>query len=131
MTPRQVINLVDDMKKNSFSIETKVYALNQLEQRIMHEVFYMAPVEVKKFALEYPDCLDHELIVDPPHDDMYEAYLCAWVDEHNTEAERYGNSAALFNAKYDNFVHWFKNMYAPMQGYISEERRLGRYGYMH
>lgn len=122
MTPRQAINLVDDMKKNSFTIETKMYALNQLEQRIMAELFLWPKVEIDQWVLKYPDDLDHELLVDPPHDNIYEYWLDAWIDDHNTEAERHGNSAAMFNSMYNNFAAWFKNMYAPMQGYVSEEK---------
>ncbi len=129
MTVREAIERVDDVKPNSFTEQDKVRALNQLEQKIMAEVFYWPPVEINRQQLIYPDCLDYELLVDPPYDDIYEYYLEAWVDEHNGEYERYANSSALFNNRYGNFLAWFKNLYSPIEGYHGEERRF-RHGYV-
>ncbi len=124
MTPKQAIELADDLKPNSFSQEAKFAALNRLEQRLMHEVFLLAPLEVDRLILKHPDDLEHQMILDPPNDDIYVQWLMAQIDGWNGEYDRYANTSAIFNATFSQFCSWFKQMYYPVGGYEAEERGL-------
>ncbi len=126
MTLREAIEFVDDIKPNSFSLETKIKWVSVLEGRMALEIFLMAPVEVGAF--DYTEkCLDHELLVYPPFDDVYTAWLCACIDRANGEDNKYQNSMAIYNAKYSDFLRWFCQRYDPVQGHLSEEA-LSEYG---
>ena len=81
----------------------------------------MAPAEVEQLHYTYPEDLETELLVAPPYDEVYTAYLKAKVDAANGEYNKYANSMAIYNAVYAAFVCWFCQLYDPVQGYISEE----------
>lgn len=118
MTPRKAITRVDETKPNAFSEEVKFEWLRALEGRIAADVFLLAKSELDTVTdLEYPADLDSELIVEPPHDELYIRYLQAHIDEQNGEYNRYADSRQLYNEAYGNFVRWFARTYEPAQGY--------------
>lgn len=115
MTNREIIDAVDDVKPNAFSEKTKVRWLDSLEGRVMTEVMLMDPCEVRPFA--YPECMEHEPLLEPPYDDLYVMWLTAQIDLANGEYEKYQNSMTVFNAAWTGFVRWFAARYEPAQGY--------------
>lgn len=118
MTPRRAITRADETKPNAFSEEVKFEWLRALEGRIAADVFLLAKSELDTVTdLEYPADLDSELIVEPPHDELYIRYLQARIDEQNGEYNRYADSRQLYNEAYGNFVRWFARTYEPAQGY--------------
>lgn len=118
MTPRRAITRADETKPNAFSEEVKFEWLRALEGRIAADVFLLAKSELDTVTdLEYPADLDSELIVEPPHDELYIRYLQARIDEQNGEYYRYADSRQLYNEAYGNFVRWFARTYEPAQGY--------------
>lgn len=121
MTIQDAIRRVDDIKPNSFTDETKLKWLSDLEGRLALDVFLLAGVELRYFQYAYPGGMDAELLVQPPHDDIYTAYLAAKIDEANGEYELYQNSMAAYNGLYGDFARWFARTYEPAQGY-----RFGR-----
>lgn len=56
---------------------------------------------------------DIELLVNPPHDKLYRAYLTAMIDYANGEYDKYGNTMQMFNQYYNEFVRWFMVNYRP------------------
>jgi len=117
MTIREAIQWVDDIKPNSFSDETKLKWLSALEGRLALNVFLLAGVELRYFQYGYPADMDAELLVQPPHDDIYTAYLAAKIDEANGEYELYQNSMTTYNGLFGGFARWFARTYEPAQGY--------------
>lgn len=118
MTPRKAITRADETKPNAFSEEVKFEWLRALEGRIAADVFLLAKSELDTVTdLKYPADLDSELIVEPPHDELYIRYLQARIDEQNGEYNRYADSRQLYNEAYGNFVRWFARTYEPAQGY--------------
>ena len=71
----------------------------------------------------YPEDLETELLVGPPHDDIYTLYLQAKIDEANGEYNKYSNTMQIYNEYYGTFLRWFCGLYDPVQGYLSEEAR--------
>ena len=118
MTIREVIDNVDDIKPNAFLDETKLRWINRLEGRICLDVFLMTIDQANELAYKHPDNMNTELLVQHPHDDIYEEWLKACIDEANGEYTKYANTMALFNAKYRNFVAWFAREYKPAQGHV-------------
>jgi len=117
MTIREAIRRVDDVKPNAFPEEAKLKWLSDLDGRLALNVFLMATAELRCFQYSYPADLDIELLVLPPHDDIYTAYLAAKIDEANGEYEKYQNSMTAYNSLYGDFVRWFAALYEPAQGY--------------
>lgn len=56
---------------------------------------------------------DIELLVNPPHDKLYRAYLTAMIDYANGEYDKYNNTMQMFNQYYNEFVRWFMVNYRP------------------
>lgn len=118
MTVKECIEFVDAVKPNAFPAEAKIVWVSQVEGRIASEIFLMAPAELHQFrfrtALEDGD---KELLVDPPYDDIYIAYLTAKVDSKNGEFNRLSTAAQTFNRLWDELSAYIANMYDPAAGY--------------
>ena len=117
-TVSSVITRVDDIKPNAFSNETKTQWLNEVEGMVQTEVFLWASEQI--ITYDYATNADTELLVQPPHDKLYWAYLTAMIDFANGEYNKYQNSMEMYNEYYRNFVRWFANTYKPAQGYWEE-----------
>lgn len=115
MTVSQVIERVDEVKPNAFSNYTKTIWLNEIEGMVQTEIFLLNPVDVVQY--EYGKDKDRELLVSPPHDKLYPAYLEARIDFANGEYSRYQNSVQLFNSFYGEFMRWYANIYRPADAY--------------
>lgn len=59
------------------------------------------------------DDKNREMLVSPPHDKLYRAYLTAMVDFANGEYDRYQNTMVMFNQHFGEFMRWFANVYRP------------------
>ncbi len=115
MTVSQAIRRVDDVKPNAFSNHTKTIWLNEIEGMVQTEVFLWNPVDAIQY--DYAQDKDRELLVNPPHDKLYPAYLEARIDFANGEYSRYQNSMQLFNSFYGEFMRWYANVYQPADAY--------------
>lgn len=123
MKIREVIERVDTIKPNAFPAQAKLDCLNALEGRLAASVFLLAPAEIRRLKYSWPEDKETELLVDAPHDDIYLLWLQAKIDEWNGEYNKYTNTMAIYNEHYGTFLRWFAQLYDPVQGYISEERR--------
>jgi len=115
LTLQQCIDEVDEIKPNAFSAETKTRWLNEIEGKVQTEVMLIASVDVVQYS--YPENKDWELLVNPPYDRLYPAYLAARIDFANGEYEKYQNTMQMFNDVYNNFVRWYAATYAPADAY--------------
>ncbi len=123
MKLREAIERVDEIKPNAFSSTVKTDWINALEGRIAADVLLLAPAEVKQLRYAYPADQNTELLIDPPHDDIYTLWLAAKIDEANGEYNKYQNTMQIYNEHFGDFVRWFASTWDPAQGYISEEAR--------
>lgn len=121
MTVSECIQFVDAVKPNAFPVEAKLAWVSQIEGKIASEIFLMAPAELHRFR--FTTILadgDKELLVDPPYDDIYSAYLTAKVDSKNGEFNRLSTAAQAFNRLWDEFSAFIANLYDPAAGYVGE-----------
>lgn len=117
-TIREVIARVDENKPNVFSEALKLRWLALLDGKIAGDVMLMHISEMKQFDYRHPADMDRELLVSFPHDDIYDHWLAAKIDEANGETDKYQNSMEAYNAVWTNFVCWFAATYEPAQGYM-------------
>lgn len=121
MTVSECIQFVDEVKPNAFPADAKIAWLGQIEGKIASEIFLMAPAELKRFHFRSTlEDGDKELLVDPPYDDIYSAYLTAKVDSKNGEFNRLSTAAQAFNRLWDEFSAYIANLYDPAAGYVGE-----------
>ena len=111
MTLSQVIQAVDEVKPNAFSSETKTAWLNEVEGMVQTQVFLWAPEEI--IAYDYGADKDAELLVQPPHDKLYPAYLEARIDYANGEYNKYQNTMQMFNEFFGELMRSFPLTYRP------------------
>lgn len=107
----EAIRRADDIKPNAFSTETKTAWLNEVEGMVQTEIFLWASEQI----IVYDPAADAEaeLLVAPPHDKLYPAYLAAMIDYANGEYKKYQNSMQMFNSMYREFMRWFATYYRP------------------
>lgn len=117
-TIKQIIDFVDDIKPNAFTEEQKTTWLSNLEGRIILEILLQSTQDVIEY--KWPEDQDHQVLVSPPYDTMYNHYLEAQIDYYNGEYNKYQNSMMMFNASWGEFARWFGRMYDPAQGYRGE-----------
>ena len=98
MTVAQVIRMVDDIKPNAFSDETKTQWISECEGLVQTEILLLAVDDCRSYTFERD--ADTVLLAKPPHDKLYWAYLSAMVDFGNGEYEKYQNTMQLFNSHY-------------------------------
>lgn len=118
VTPRKVIQRVDEAKPNAFPEEAKFEWLMSLEGRIAADVLLATPEELKQImSRSFSDGMDEEMLVKAPHDELYALYLKAYIDKENGEYNRYADSSQLYNEAYGNFARYWGRTYEPAQGY--------------
>lgn len=114
---KDVIARVDEVKPNAFSQAQKLYWLAQLDGRVAADVMLMYISDIQQFNYQHPDDLERELLVSFPHEEIYDYWLQAKIDEANGEDSKYMNTMEAFNAAWNNFVCWFARTYQPARGY--------------
>lgn len=107
----EVIAMVDEIKPNAFSDDTKTAWINECEGLVQTEVLLWATEEIVTY--HYADDKDKELLAQPPHDKIYGAYLTAMIDYANGEYNKYQNTMQLFNGYFGEFMRWFALNYRP------------------
>ena len=123
MTVLECITYVDEVKPNDFTDNTKVRWIGELEGRIAAEIFLMAPAELRRFHFtSISEDGAKELLVDPPYDSIYTAWLTAKVDSKHGEFNKLSTTAQAFNRLWNEFAARFANMFDPAAGYDDVER---------
>ncbi len=111
MTLREVIEYTDNIKPNAFTDKDKTRWINEVEGMVQTNIFLLAPEEIITYNFEKDS--ETELLVRPPHDKIYAAYLAAMIDFANGEYNKYQNTHQMFNAHYSEFMRWFATNYRP------------------
>lgn len=115
MKIEEAMSILDQRKPNSFLFEEKVQWLNQLDWRIVREVFDTHVCGDGADFIGYTADTDRgtELLVPAPYDEVYISYMGMMIDMINGETARYNNSAALFNRQYADFANWYNRHHKP------------------
>lgn len=118
MTPRKAIQRADEAKPNAFPEEAKFDWLMSFEGRVAANVLLAMPNELSEIMSRgFSDGMDEELLIKPPHDELYVLYLKACIDKENGEYSRYADTMQIYNEAYGDFARWWGRTYEPAQGY--------------
>lgn len=127
MTIGKVIRLADALKPNAIDNELKYQYITEVEGLVQTEVMLLSSEDIITYDPER-DGENTELLVKPPHDKLYIAYLTAMIDFANGEYDRYANTIEQFNAYYREYHRWYFSRFHPADGKaISEGYYLSAY----
>ena len=107
MKVRQAIELARGLKQIdqvNYPDILMLQFLNECEGKLQTEFLHIADVDCQRYT---EDDMDMDLIVGPPHDKLYYAYLCAMVDFTSGEYAKYNNSISVANAFMAEWAAWF------------------------
>lgn len=106
MKVTEALSLFDELKPNSYSQDTKIGWLSDLDKNLINIVFKN---RANNPAAEWePYTAGNagitELLVPDAHKEVYMTYLAYKVDYYNGEYERFNNSALLYNTHLQDFM---------------------------
>ena len=104
----KAIAAADAMRPNTIPEEQKARWLHAFEGRIAETMQTEFPPFVWPLEGE-----ETELLMPPPHDDIYVLHLCVQIDNHDQETELYMNDAAISNAATQEALAWWRRNNAP------------------
>ena len=107
MKVRQAIELARGLKQIdqvNYPDLLMLQFLNECEGKLQTEFLHIADVDCQRYT---ENDMEMDLIVGPPHDKLYYAYLCAMVDFTNGEYDKYNNSIIVANAFMAEWAAWF------------------------
>lgn len=115
MTIIEAINRIDTLKPNTYTPETKIYWLSNLDGIVFEKIIKThegAEIsEFKGYIAETP--MDTKLIVSAPHDDIYIKWIEAQIDYANGEYDKYNNSIVAYNDAYAEFERRYNRTHMP------------------
>lgn len=112
----EVINLLDKVKPNNYSVSDKVKWLSKLDGIIKAEIIdtheYGEDVVFEGYT---EDNLNQELIVKAPYNDVYIRWLESQIDYANGEYTKYNNTSIAFNNAYASFERYYNRTHMPKE----------------
>lgn len=115
MTISEVINRIDALKPNAYTIGEKIAWLSEIEGKIKKEIVdtHEGAGETEFNGYDDSTPLTTSLIAKAPYDDVYTHYICAQIDYTNGEFKKYENSMGMFNAAYSTFERAYNREHMP------------------
>ena len=115
MTIIEAINRIDKLKPNTYTQETKVYWLSNLDGIVFEKIIKThESAEISEFegyTAETP--MDTKLIISAPHDDIYIKWLESQIDYANGEYDKYNNSIVSYNDAYAEYERHYNRTHMP------------------
>ena len=118
MTIKEAISLVDRLKPNQYESDLKLQWLSKLDGMIHQEIIltHVHSENAAEFAGYTANTgEDTELLVPYPYaEDVYNYYLQSMIDRENGESAKYNQSAAMYNAAFNQFQNWYNRNNRPL-----------------
>lgn len=96
----ELLKQVREEAGTQFSDDKLLYWINNCESMILSEVYDKKDSDIFMYNQE---SLNDELVVKPPHDDLYAEWIFARINYTNEEFTSYENHMARFNSLYDEY----------------------------
>lgn len=116
MTIIEAINRLDALKHNTYTQSDKVEWLSRLDSMVKKHIIDTHEGGSDVVFSGYGDTTDvqTELLVPPPHDEMYIRWLEAQIDYHNGEYGKYNNAIDMFNTAYNSYMNYYNRNHMPV-----------------
>ena len=115
MTIQEAITYANAVKPNAFDNDTLTRWLNEVEGMVQTQALLLRTEAIITYT--YEKDANTTMLVRPPHDKLYPAYLEARIDFANGEYERCPNTMQLFNSFFKEFMRWYAANYNPAEAY--------------
>lgn len=115
MTIREAIDRIDEIKPSGYSDTQFIEWLNNLDAMVYREIILTHVWDdTPEFSPYTQDTDAHTTLLIPDEfSDVYVSWLAARIDYANGEFSRYNNSAAMFNAQYDDYAAYINRTHMP------------------
>ena len=115
MTINEAIEIIDQLKPNTYTTDEKLRWLSNLDGKIKEEIIdtHEGGEDVVFEGYTGTVNMDAELLVKAPHDDIYIKWLEAQMDYANGEMRKYNNSITAFNDEYTAFRNSYNRRHMP------------------
>lgn len=101
MRVKEAIKRADVLRMNTVSDEQKAAWVSDLDGQLA-EMFGIEPP-----ANNWPE-EDRELLMPPPHEEIYQLYLICKIDYYNQEMKLYANDLAVYSAALAEAQAWYR-----------------------
>lgn len=115
MTIQQVFTRLGALKPHSYTSAELIEFLRRIEKRIYNEIILTHHDDEDIVYTDYTvdTATTTTLLVPEPYDELYLYYLMMHIDLNNFEFDKYNNTAALFNAAYQDFEGAYHRAHLP------------------
>lgn len=120
MTPYQAIDNIDAMMPNSYGPMDKLKWLNELDGRVMQEIFAMHELNDGEELPEWEEytsdnMMDVQLLIGEPYAEVYFYWLQSKIHYLNQEFNYYQNTHAMFNSAWSAYANFYRRNHLPVQ----------------
>lgn len=113
MTVLEIINRADTLEPNAYSADEKIRWLSNLDGKIFEEVIKTHEGGTENFT-PYSTGDEELLLAEPYGEDVYTHYIAAMIAAGNSEASRYNQQIAMYNANYGQWFNWYNRTHRPL-----------------
>lgn len=120
MTPYQAIDNIDAMMPNSYGPMDKLKWLNELDGRVMQEIFAMHELNDGEELPEWEEytsdnMMEVQLLIGEPYAEVYFYWLQSKIHYLNQEFNYYQNTHAMFNSTWSAYANFYRRTHLPVQ----------------
>jgi hypothetical protein len=116
MTIMGVINHVDTVKPNGYSLTEKIKWLSDLDGVVKTEIIdtHEGGESVTFKGYDEETALTTKLLIPRPYDVVYISWLQAQIDYANGEYGKYNNSITIYNTDYSAYEKYYNRTHKPL-----------------
>lgn len=103
MTVGELFAFVREVRPNTFTDETLLHLLNEVEGRIQTELLLTQAEHAERYE---PEDTEAELLVQPPYDGVYRWYLMSMVEYLLGETGQYDTDRQMFEAAWKSLANY-------------------------
>jgi hypothetical protein len=120
MKVRELLEMVDRLHPNQFSINDKLLWLNEVEQMIWMEIITThegveEDAEMPAYtASDMEVGVDTELLAADPYSRLYEPWIVMQIAGHNHEMMQHDAASMAFQTAYGDYFNWYNRHHMPV-----------------
>lgn len=115
MKIREAIDMIDDLKHNTYSEAVKIQWLSRLDSMIKRLIIdtHEGGGDTEFSGYSSTD-IETELLVPAPFDEVYLRWLEAQIDYANGEYDKYNNAILMYQTAYDAYANYYNRNHMPL-----------------
>ena len=116
MKIREAIDMIDDLKHNTYSESTKIHWLSRLDSMVKRLIIdtHECANNVTFNGYDENTDMETELLVPAPFDEVYLRWLEAQIDYANGEYDKYNNAILMYQTAYDGYANYYNRTHMPV-----------------